>query len=77
MYLYLEPLGGFNDMLVGIKLGIEYCIKTNRILLINGIKTDYNINFNDYLAFNHENIIYDSNEIFDIIKEKKLFIQMN
>jgi hypothetical protein len=34
------------------------------------MKTHYNINLSDYLILNHENVIYDSNIILDIITQK-------
>lgn len=69
MYLYLEPKGGLNDILVIIQQAIDYCMKTNRILLINGIKTHYKINFSDYIIFNDKTIIDDINKIKEICKK--------
>jgi hypothetical protein len=37
MYVYLEPQGGFNDVMVLVNIVLDYCNKYNRILLINGI----------------------------------------
>ena len=39
MYVYLEPKGGFNDILCVIDRCIKYCRIYNRKLLINGIKS--------------------------------------
>jgi len=47
-YLYLEPRGGFNDILTNISNCLDYCRKHQRILLVNGEKTLYKINFSDY-----------------------------
>jgi hypothetical protein len=71
MYLYFEALGGLNDMLSNIQIAIQYCKKTNRTLLLHGMKTYYNINLSDYLILNHKNVIYDSNIILDIINQPR------
>jgi hypothetical protein len=66
MYVYLEPQGGFNDIMVTIHYAINYCIKYNRILLINGLRTTYKINFSDYFDFKRHNVICDINKITEI-----------
>jgi hypothetical protein len=63
MYVYLEPHGGINDILCTIQRGIDFCRIHKRILLINGIKAVYNINFSDYFTFDNLDIIYDINEV--------------
>jgi len=63
MYVYLEPQGGLNDVMVLITIVLDYCNKYNRILLINGLKSDYGINFSDYFEFSSNNIICDINEV--------------
>jgi hypothetical protein len=69
MYVYLEPKGGFNDILSVIQESYEYCKQHNRILLVNGMKTVYKINFSEYF-----NICEDKNIIFDIDKIKNICI---
>jgi hypothetical protein len=67
MYVYLEPQGGFNDIMVLINIVLDYCNKYNRILLINGLKSDYRTDFSDYFEFsNHHNVICDTSEIIKI-----------
>jgi hypothetical protein len=68
-YFSLIPGGGFNDILSQIYFSIEYCIKFKRILLINTVNTDYNINFSDYFTINLPNIIYDNTEVQKILSE--------
>jgi hypothetical protein len=66
-YVYLEPQGGINDLMGSIIRAVDYCKKYNRILLINGMRTAYQINFSDYIDFHSEcEIIYDINKIIDI-----------
>jgi hypothetical protein len=60
-YLYFEPKGGFNDILCGINTCLDYCIKNKRVLLINGMKSVYKINFSDY---------------FDIISNTKIILDI-
>jgi len=63
-YLYFEPQGGFNDILCGINKCLDYCIKTKRVLLINGMKSVYKINFSDYFDIvSNTKIILDIEEI--------------
>jgi len=67
MYVYLQPFGGFNDILWLINDTLEYCKKYNRILLLNTVNSIYKINFSDYFDFQENNtkkqIIYDIKEI--------------
>ena len=70
MYLYYITLGGFNDILVGIYQMLDYCKKTNRILLLNGFNSVYKINFSQFFNFNDINIICDTNEIISICQKK-------
>ena len=65
-YVYFEPQGGLNDTLSNITRCLEYCIKNKRILLVNGMKSTYQINFSDYFDMvSNENIIFDT----EIIKK--------
>jgi hypothetical protein len=67
MYVYFEPQGGFNDILTGMRECLGYCQQNNRILLVNGMKTCYQVNFSDYFHFNEDiNIILDTKEIKNI-----------
>ena len=65
MYVYLQPLSGFNDILWLINYTLDYCKKYNRILLLNTVNSIYKINFSDYFDFqeNEKYIIYDIKEI--------------
>jgi hypothetical protein len=69
MYVYLDPKGGFNDILTSIGTLLEYCKIYNRILLVNGMATCYKVNFSDYFDFSGEYkniIILDTEKIKDI-----------
>lgn len=69
MYLYYEPMGGFNDILSGIKRVSEYCKIHNRILLVNGMASFYRIDFSNYFHFSEEYknlIIINTEQIIDI-----------
>ena len=79
MYVYLEPKGGFNDILNVIKRTIVFCKETNRTLLLNTRKTCYKIDFKDYFYFKdiNINIITDINIIKDIITDTSLSIYPN
>lgn len=48
MYVYFSPQAGFNDILMGILNIIEYCKKSNRILLLDTTNGEYKITFSDY-----------------------------
>jgi hypothetical protein len=64
-YLYFEPKGGFNDVLCSTALCLNYCVSNNRVLLVNGLKSDYKIHFPDYFETPKFNkyIIYDIEQI--------------
>jgi len=65
-YVYFEPRGGFNDILSNITRCLEYCVQNKRVLLVNGKKCTYKINFSDYFDMvSNENIICDT----EIIKK--------
>jgi hypothetical protein len=65
-YVYFEPCAGFNDILCNITRCLEYCVQNKRILLVNGKKCTYKINFSDYFDMvSNENIIFDT----EIIKK--------
>lgn len=69
MYLYYEPQGGFNDILSGVGILLEYCKIYNRILLLNGMASCYKVNFSDYFDFSEEYkniVILDTEKIKDI-----------
>jgi len=51
MFMYFIPQGGFNDVLVGINRAIEYCLKYDRIFLLDGEMSDYKIDFTKYFTF--------------------------
>jgi hypothetical protein len=76
MYVYLSPQGGFNDMLCNIIRTLEYCIKTNRTLLVDTTKSCYGINFSDYFYFKDipVSIITDVSEIRKIVADESLTI---
>lgn len=71
MYVYFEPQGGFNDILTCLKEQLEYCKRHNRILLVNGMRTCYKINFSDYFDFSEE---YKNISILDTEKIKNICI---
>jgi len=65
-YVYFEPSAGFNDILSNITRCLEYCVQNKRILLVNGMKSTYKINFSDYFDMvSNDNIIFDT----EIIKK--------
>ena len=63
MYVYFEPCGGINDILVNINKILLYCNIHNRILLVNAYKSLYKINFIDYFNLPKNNIIIDTEKI--------------
>lgn len=64
MYVYLEPRGGWNDILSAVLFVKEYCKKHNRVLLVNSNKTVYNINFSEYFCLPEDpTIIFDTDSI--------------
>jgi hypothetical protein len=67
MYVYLQPFGGFNDILWLISYTLDYCKKYNRILLLNTVNSIYKINFSDYFDL-QENNIYIISDIKEIRK---------
>ena len=69
MYIYFIPLGGFNDILCGLKYIINYAQKFNRTVLFDTKNSYYKINFADYFYLPNTNIIYDSNKIKTICDE--------
>jgi len=79
MYVYFAPQGGLNDMLSNIKNTMDFCIKTNRTLLIDTTKCCYDINFSEYFYFKIMpiTIITDVNEIRKIIADESLSIYPN
>jgi hypothetical protein len=77
-YVYFEPKGGFNDILCNTKRCLEYCIENKRILLVNGIKGTYNINFSDYFdTVSNDNIIFDTGIIEKICSNTSYSIYPN
>ena len=66
-YVLFFPSGGLNGLLGCLESVINYCKKVNRILLFDMKNTLYNINFADYFDILDSFIIYDSNEIKNII----------
>lgn len=69
-YLYLQPMGGLNDILCRINYCINYCKNTNRILLLDTYNSFYKINFSEYIDIS--NIIEKSKYIDDINTIKSL-----
>ena len=75
-YMYYEPKGGFNDVLCSTIMCLTHCIKNNRVLLVNGLKSDYKVHFTDYFdtpSFN-EYVIYDIEQIKNICLNKSYSI---
>lgn len=72
MYVYLEPQGGLNDCMDLINDVFEYCNKYNRILLINGSKSEYATNFSDYFKFLNNKIICDTSEVVKICSDANI-----
>lgn len=71
MYLYLQPKGGFNDILSRIGISIMYCRQFHRILLLDTVNSHYKINFSDYFTIKERKvkIIYDIQEIKNILNK--------
>jgi hypothetical protein len=62
--VYFEPGGGWNDILSVILFVKEYCKKHNRVLLVNGNKSVYKINFSEYFCVPEDpTIIFDTESI--------------
>lgn len=77
-YVYFEPKGGFNDILCNITYCLTYCKNNQRILLVNGKKSVYNINFSEYFEIPLDTyIIFDINEIKKICLNNSLSIYPN
>lgn len=68
-YLYLIPCDGFNDILSRIKFWYAYCIKYERVLLVDTTRDCYKINLSDYIKFTDERIICDILVITKIISD--------
>jgi hypothetical protein len=66
MYVYLQPKGGLNDILVTINRTLTYCNQHKRILLVDLLHSNYTINCKEYFTFSNKNILCDSNEIASI-----------
>lgn len=76
MYLYAQPHGGFNDMLVQIQVCINYCHQFSRILLLDTYNSNVykEFNFSDYFKIKSQvKIIYDHDEILKIITDNPSF----
>lgn len=75
-YVYLIPMGGFNDILTRIYLALDYCRQTNRVLLLDTRKTCYKICFDDYFYFKNIDVtvITDINTIETIFYDTTLSI---
>jgi hypothetical protein len=69
-YVYFEPHGGINDCMCVIHFTLQYCNKYGRILLINGQKSMYQVNFAHFFKFPQANIICDSDQIRTILNEE-------
>jgi len=78
-YLLCRPHGGLNDNFCCIERCIQYCIKYDRILLIDtNYDNMYRFNFKTVFKYtNDENIITDSEKIKEIIINKNLTIYPN
>lgn len=73
-YVYCIPRGGFVDQLGMVKVALDYCNKYNRILLVDGMKSTYNINYINYFNLPYENIVYDSTNIRNILSNDNFSI---
>ena len=69
MFLYLQPRGGLNDILVVITMAIEYCTKYNRILLLDGLQSTYKVDFSKYFTIPNKKVICDRNKILEIFNQ--------
>lgn len=74
MYLYLQPRGGFNDILYSIGSSIMYCRQFNRILLLDTYNSHYQINLSEYFTIKESKvkIVYDIQDIKQILDNSKL-----
>ena len=71
-----RPVGGLNDMFNQIYKCIQYCLKYDRILLVD---TKYNTTFNNsfhnyFTIINFKDCIYNTNEINNIITNTQLSV---
>jgi hypothetical protein len=68
-YFLFVPMGGINDIFSTIQKVIYYCNKNKRTLLVDMTNSYYGINFSEYFYIKKSNcnIIYDSNEIKNIL----------
>lgn len=82
-YVLCRPLGGFNDVLCQINYCYNYCIKYNRILLIDTSfnyyhnSFDSSCSFDKYFTFKKKiriKIIYNNDIVKQIISNKELSI---
>jgi len=71
MYVYFQAKNGFNDILSRCFIILKYCEQNNRILLLDTVNSQYNINFSDYFIFSHPKVICDYNKIKDILKDNE------
>ena len=62
-FLYLDAQGGLNDILMGIFTCLDFCKKTNRILLFDLENTVYKIPFERYFTCNEKRIITNRKQI--------------
>ena len=71
-YVYFIPKGGINDVFVQINKVIQYCIRKQRILLLDMLPSGYKINFADYFNINNVgcHVVYNSLIIKYIIESK-------
>ena len=76
MYVLLVPRGGFNDCMCVIHKHIQYCIQHNRTLLVYR-PTNYDINLSDYFTIRSDHIIYDSDEIIELMLRDQHSIYRN
>lgn len=77
MYLYFSCNHGFNDILSRLLLAINFCKKNNRIILFDFQNSCYKINFSNYFNFFLDNIIFDTNEIREILKKEQYSVFPN
>jgi len=79
MYVYFEPKNGFNDILYNVLRTLKYCSKKKRILLVNGRKTLYGINFSQYFAIPEyaRSMIIDTEEIKKICSKQHYTVYPN
>jgi hypothetical protein len=64
--VYLEPTGGICDIFNVLNNALSYCNNYNRILLVNGNKSTYKVNFSKYFNLSRNNVIFDTEKIMEI-----------